>query len=135
MTANRLTREDVVDNIDSWQVFVQQSANSALALYGDRYNKWALYIPALVSELTHDIGSHINSLTDDNKDQSNFMDDLIKEDNVDTIESVEEEDMFLKKRVAQMSNVPGKAISLDPFRTISGDVLDVEDVNDEDMLD
>ena len=135
MTINRLTREDVIDNIDSWQTFVQQSANSALALYGDRYNKWALYIPALLSELTHDIGTHINSLTDDSTNQSNFMDTLLEADDVED-EPVEGEGAAIASRVEQMGRVgPGAAISMDPFRTISGDVLDVEPEEDLDMID
>jgi len=98
MTINRLTREDVIDNIDSWQTFVQQSANSALALYGDRYNKWALYIPVLLAELTQDISTHINSLTDDRTDQPNFMDTLLEADDVED-EPVEGEGAAIASRV------------------------------------
>jgi hypothetical protein len=129
----KLLKEHIVDNIPSWDTFVSESANAAIDMYGDKYNKWALYIPALISELTHDVGTLVGMMSEESTDQMSFMDTLepttVKEDELP-------EEQEVKDRMRQLMRGPSQPISMDPFRDlqVEANTKDLDPSADPDLI-
>ena len=60
----RLDGDMLREHIKCWDEFVTQASEAAKSTYGVEYNKWALYIPALVAELNNDIAKCVNTIDD-----------------------------------------------------------------------
>lgn len=129
----QLLRHHIVDNIPSWETFVNESANAAVSLYGDKYNKWALYIPALISELTHDVGTLVGTMSEESTDQMSFMDSLEPAPSVDD-ELPEESE--IGDRMRQLMGGRSQPISMDPFRNfqVEANTKDIDPSADPDLF-
>ena len=121
------------DTIDTWDVFVTQVANAAVNKYTVEHNKWALYIPSLISELTHDVGVRIDQMLDDSDDQNTFMKQLMDEPAASADELPQEPQID-----ARLNQLTGRKPpqSLDPFRelTIEANPKDMLSEDDPDLI-
>ena len=121
------------DRIVSWDEFVNQVAHDAVEEHGGQYNKWALYIPALISELTHAIGTRVGMIIDEPEEQTSFMDELLPE--VNTEDELPEEQQ-IRDRYRQIAAGKSPPRSMDPFRTLQVEEIpeDLDPTDDPDLI-
>ena len=123
-------RSTLRDGIPVWDTFIKQVAELAVKTYGSQYNKWALMIPAVISELTSTIGAYVheNILEDEIADVQGQTDFLGELENIDEVKMTPEEVAAIDARMNKLA--PGARISLDPFRPLEEETgIEEEDLD------